>query len=144
MIRPEDFPRLTPENYRITSPRSARYNCIGWAAEDMSRWWEPGLYWLPTDHPANNFSLRSLEQVFIALGYASCGMDASLEPDFVKVALYISEGEYTHAARQLPGGKWTSKLGKGVDIEHDSPADVSGGVYGEVAGVMKKKIALEG
>jgi hypothetical protein len=47
---------------------------------------------------------------------------------------------YTHAARQLPSGKWTSKLGKGEDIEHDSPYDVGGGVYGEVMQVMKRAV----
>jgi hypothetical protein len=29
-----DFPRLTPHNHRITSPATAMYNCVAWAAED--------------------------------------------------------------------------------------------------------------
>jgi hypothetical protein len=140
MIRPEDFPRLTPENHRVTSPRSARYNCIALAVDDTSQWWEPGVHWLPADHPEDDFSLRALEQLFVALGYESGEMDASLEPGFVKVALYGAAGEYTHAARQLSDGRWISKLGKGVDIAHDAPADVGGGAYGEVAAVMKKRI----
>jgi hypothetical protein len=70
-------------------------------------------------------------------------MDASLEPGLVKVAIYGSGLMYTHAARQLPDGKWTSKLGKGEDIEHDSPDDVAGGVYGELAGVMKRLVPSE-
>jgi hypothetical protein len=45
---------------------------------------------------------------------------------------------YTHAARQLPDGTWTSKLGKDVDIEHDYPDDVAGGVYGEVVVLMQR------
>jgi len=40
----------------------------------------------------------------------------------------------------LPSGKWTSKLGRLEDIEHDTPDDVAGGVYGEVAGFMKRAI----
>jgi hypothetical protein len=144
MIRPEDFPRLTPDNHRIASPRSARYNCIALAAEDSSQWWEPGLHWLPPDHSPDDFSLHALEQVFIALGYVSCTMDATLEPGFVKVALYCAAGEYTHAARQLPDGRWISKLGKGEDIEHDTPADVGGGAYGEVAGIMKTRVTPAG
>ncbi len=28
----EALPRLTPENYRITSSASSEYNCIAWAA----------------------------------------------------------------------------------------------------------------
>jgi hypothetical protein len=30
-----DFPRLTPANYRVTSPTSIDYNCVAWAAEDV-------------------------------------------------------------------------------------------------------------
>jgi hypothetical protein len=78
-----------------------------------------------------------LEQAFIALGYEDC-VDDSLEEDFEKVALYGSSSFYTHAARQLPSGKWTSKLGKTEDIEHDSPNDVAGGVYGEVVQFMRR------
>jgi hypothetical protein len=45
---------------------------------------------------------------------------------------------YTHAARQLPGGKWTSKLGKAEDIEHDITDAVAGGVHGEVVVIMRR------
>jgi hypothetical protein len=49
------------------------------------------------------------------------------------VALFASaDGNYTHAARQLPSGKWTSKLGTWEDIEHDSVEAVGGGAYGEL------------
>lgn len=69
-------------------------------------------------------------------------MDASLEQGFEKVALYGSGAEYTHAARQLPSGKWTSKLGKAEDIEHDTPEDVAGGLYGELIEIMTRPAAL--
>jgi hypothetical protein len=84
--------------------------------------------------------LGALQQAFLALGYTDCEMDGSLEVGFLKVALYGSGGAYTHAARQLPSGKWTSKLGKGEDIEHDAPEDVTSGVYGDVMGFMKKPV----
>jgi hypothetical protein len=45
-----------------------------------------------------------------------------------------------HAARQLPGGRWTSKLGNREDIEHDLNA-VSGEAYGTVVMVLKRPIA---
>jgi hypothetical protein len=57
------------------------------------------------------------------------------------VALYGTALTYTHAARQLPTGKWTSKLGKGEDIEHDTPEDVAGGVYGDVMQIMKRPVS---
>ena len=47
------LPRLHPDEYRITSPESDRYNCIAWAAGDATRrWWpgEPDYYW-PPDAP---------------------------------------------------------------------------------------------
>jgi hypothetical protein len=31
---------------------------------------------------------------------------------------------------------WTSKLGAAIDIEHDSPEALAGGVYGEVVAVL--------
>jgi hypothetical protein len=136
-----DFPRLTPDNHRDTSPVDRRYNCIAWAAEDPDHWWQPGTYWLPTDWPANDYGIGALERAFQTLGYEDCGTDASLESGFIKVALYAESGFlYTHAARQLPSGKWTSKLGRSVDIEHDTPEVVAGGLYGEVVQIMKRRI----
>ena len=66
--------------------------------------------------------------------------DGSPEAGFEKVALYGSSLFYTHAARQFAGGKWTSKLGHAEDIEHATPDDVAGGVYGEVVQFMKRPI----
>lgn len=145
MTLPKDlFPRLTLANYRITSPATLDYNCVAWAAEDTEHWWQPGTYWLPKDWPEDHASLAALEQAFAAMGYADCSMDARCEPGFVKVALYGSGFFYTHAARQLASGKWTSKLGMDVDIEHDTPDDVAGGVYGEVVEIMKRPIRTAG
>ena len=40
-----DFPRLAPQNHRITSPAGIEYNCVAWAAGDTENWWQPGVYW---------------------------------------------------------------------------------------------------
>jgi hypothetical protein len=56
------------------------------------------------------------------------------------VALYGNDLLYTHAARQLPGGRWTSKLGKAEDIQHDTPGVVAGGLYGNVVAIMKRPL----
>jgi hypothetical protein len=135
-----DFPRLTPANHRVTSPATIDYNCIAWAAEDTENWWQPGMFWIPLDWPANDFGLGALESVFRSLGYVDCSNNAGFEPGSQKVALYGSGFMYTHAARQLSSGKWTSKLGKGEDIEHDTPYDAAGGVYGEVVQIMKRAV----
>ena len=134
-----DFPNLTPTNHRVTSPVDRRYNCIAWAFEDTEHWWQPGVYWRPLDWSERDFGIGALEQAFRQAGYEDCGADTSLEPGHLKVSFYASGGFlYTHAARQLPTGKWTSKLGKSVDIEHDTPEVVAGGVYGEVMQIMKR------
>ena len=132
-----EFPRLSPENHRQTSPASIIYNCIAWSAGDVKHWWQPGIYW-PVAVQPQDYGIGVLEELFKSLGYQDCEMDFSLQTGFEKVALFGYSLYYTHAARQLPTGKWTSKLGKGEDIEHDTPHDVGGGVYGEVVQIMKK------
>lgn len=136
MISHPGLPRLTPGNHRITSPATTDYNCVGWAADDTAHWWQPGVYW-PVDLPGDEYGIAALEQAFESLGYQTCA-DGSLEAGFEKVALYSSTLFYTHAARQLPDGKWTSKLGGAEDIEHDTPGDVAGGVYGDVVKFMRR------
>jgi hypothetical protein len=74
---------------------------------------------------------------FVLLGYVICDAE-ELEAGFQKIALFADEhGMPTHAARQLPNGRWTSKIGKAEDIEHDL-RDVEGVLYGSVVLVMKR------
>lgn len=84
MIADESFPRLTPDNHRITSPATPDYNCIAWAAHDAERWWEPGRYW-PTPTPPEDYGIGVLVQAFASLGFEECA-DALLESGFEKVA----------------------------------------------------------
>jgi hypothetical protein len=73
------------------------------------------------------------------LGFSPCE-DAGLEVGFEKIALYAtSDGEPTHAARQLRNGKWTSKLGRWQDIEHELEGLV-GEMYGTVKQILKREI----
>lgn len=131
-----EFPQLTAANARVTSPRNTEYNCIAWAMSDDGRWWEPGLFW-PSNIDPGEFGITLLVALFRDQGFVECD-DSDLEPGIEKVALYGNNRSYTHAARQLSNGKWTSKLGKWEDIEHDSPEDVAGGIYGDVLQFMKR------
>ncbi len=140
MIPDPNFPRLTPENHRRTSPPTPDYNCIAWSAGDAEHWWQPGVYW-PAEVPLGDYGVGVLIRAFQSLGYEACE-DGRLEPGFEKVALYGSSSFYTHAARQLPDGRWTSKLGKAEDIEHESPDDVAGGIYGEVDEFLKRSVEV--
>lgn len=137
MIGSAEFSRLTSANYRVTSPATTEYNCIAWCSGDTEHWWQPGMFW-PGVAPPDDFGIGVLERAFLELRYSDCGMNDGWEPGFERVALYGSGAFYTHAARQLSTGKWTSKLGRDVDIEHETPDDVAGGVYGEVVQIMKR------
>ncbi len=67
--------------------------------------------------------------------------DGELEPGFEKIAVYEDiDGEFCHASRQLPSGKWTSKLGPNEDIEHSTPKGVEGGGYGKCSAFLKRPI----
>jgi hypothetical protein len=88
---------------------------------------------------AGAYDIEALQEAFRTLEFELCA-DGSLEPGFEKVALYSNQVFYTHAARQLPSGKWTSKLGAAEDIEHDAPENVAEGVYGQVVQFMKRSI----
>jgi len=137
MISSPAFPHLTPQNHRSTSPPSIDYNCIAWSGGDTEHWWQPGIYW-PIAAQPGEYGIEVLKQLFASLGYEDCGLNAEWEPGFEKVALLSQSLFYTHAARQLANGKWTSKLGKDQDIEHDTPHDVAGGIYGDVTQIMKR------
>ena len=130
----EEFPDI---DYEVTSEQDSDYNCIAWAAGYNDDWWshDEDYYW-PGERDAG---IQSLVEIFRALGYIECEDDAP-ESGYIKVALYSDEGDWTHAARQLENGRWTSKLGIYEDIEHDSPQDLRGDLYGEVHCIMRIRI----
>jgi hypothetical protein len=122
------FPRAVGA-YHVTSDADAVYNCTAWAAADTTRWWShlPGYYWPAT----RSARVEDLIAVFRALGYEACD-DGRLEAEAVKVAIYAVGARWTHAARQLPDGSWTSKLGQEHDITHPAPESLCGTDYGEI------------
>jgi hypothetical protein len=135
------FPHLVRSAYAITSPSTPEYNCIAWAAGDTERWWWPltgsFAYW-PSNVPVQE-TLDAFIKAFGSIGFTACG-NANIEHGYEKVALYVDEnGKPTHAARQLSSGRWTSKLGKIQDIEHELDG-LTGEVYGVVAQVLKRPI----
>ena len=137
-----EFPHLRGGNYQVTSPRTRTYNCIAWAAGDTTEWWWPdepddpqSAHW-PAGVPRVE-TLVAFRQAFTTLGYVACDGE-ELELGFEKIALFTdAEGVPRHAARQLPSGRWTSKLGPMEDIEH-TLHDLTGTVYGSVVLVMKR------
>ena len=133
------FPRLTPANHRVTSPATRVYNCVAWAVGEDQRWWEPGKFW-PCPLLGNNFTVDDVIAAFRTAGYDVCA-DGVLVAGYEKVAIYADGfDDPTHAARQLPDGRWTSKLGPDEDIEHDTAEDVSGGLYGDIVQYMRRPV----
>jgi hypothetical protein len=132
------FPNLSSSQFEITSDFSLDYNCIAWAAGDISRWWWPatGDYW-PIDD--NSAAVDSFARAFATIGYGPAD-DNSLEAGYEKVALFAKEARVTHAARQLANGRWTSKLGSDVDIEHELHG-IEGQVYGTVVRLLRRPLA---
>jgi hypothetical protein len=135
------FPNLRGDNHHVTSPQTNHYNCIAWAAgETFRRWWpvvnDWGWYW-PPDIPRVD-TVDAFVAAFAGLGYAPCD-DSVLEAGYEKVALYVDlGGTPTHMARQLESGRWTSKLGRQEDIEHDTLSVLEGPAYGRVALYLRR------
>jgi hypothetical protein len=141
------FPQLFGGQYQLASGRTKRYNCLAWAAGHNDAWWEapPNGVWPPG--VLDDGTVEAAIQLFENLGYTRTD-NSSLEVGVDKVAIYGDKDGYTHAARQLPNGKWASKIGKLQDIEHDSLDALSSvnewigtvrdKAYGRILQIMRK------
>jgi hypothetical protein len=134
----EAFPRLSASRYTLTSVATPRYNCIAWAAGDDRRFWWPSpspfFYW-PPDAPREP-TIQAFVAAFGLFGYMVCSKE-DCEEGIEKVAVFALDGVPTHAARQLPEGSWTSKLGSQLDLSHELRA-VEGPLYGQVAVLLAR------
>ncbi len=60
-----------------------------------------------------------------------------VEAGYERIAWFApADGRPTHAARELPSGLWTSKLGTAEDTEHGL-GELEGALHGSVVLVMK-------
>ena len=81
--------------------------------------------------------------LFESQGFERCER-VDTEPGFEKIVVFGEEEYFTHVALQLPNGRWSSKLGNDVVIEHElddltrrrSPFPQYR--YGAVVGVMRR------
>jgi len=135
------FPNLSKTPYRVTSPPDTTYNCFAWVAGESHRWWEAhpdaGHFW-PTGY-TTDWSIDVVIDAYRTVGYTACH-DGSLEHGVEKVAIYVKDGEPTHAARQLLGGTWTSKLGAEDDLEHTIDG-LTGTEYGAPAVFLGRPVS---
>ncbi len=133
------FSNLARTEYTVTSPKSQEYNCFAWVAGDRERWWQPTpedeFYWV--EGVPRSETLSAYIQAYQTLGYTSCESEV-LEIGYEKIALYVDDrGVPVHAAKQLPNGKWSSKLGWLEDIEHELEGLI-GERYGKVGQILKR------
>jgi hypothetical protein len=142
------FPRLTEHDYQVTSPQTRKYNCIAWAVADTdAKWWPDPLRigkW--PDNPPREETVEAFVRMFEFFGYARCA-DGNLEGGFEKVAIYAASqvgGRLIplHAARQLPNGNWTSKIGDFEDIEHPAVDLLDSAAYGSVVCYLRRPIGI--
>ena len=138
-----EFPNLQAGDFSKTSDEDDGYNCIAWAVDNgkTDNWWSPikanGYYW-PENIP------RGVNiDAFVLLYQTCCGYErcdnGDYEDGFEKLALYVDlDDEFSHVARQLPNGAWTSKLGVYDDISHVSPFVLEAD-YGKIKAFLKRK-----
>jgi hypothetical protein len=134
------WPYLFSEGYQVASQPTWDYNCIAFAAGCESEWWWPDANgdaaW--PDKVNREEQLACFAEAFATIGYQVCE-HSDLEPGYEKIAIYARNGIPTHAARQLPDGRWKSKLGAWEDIEHNTLKAVEGDIYGQAVLFMKRR-----
>jgi hypothetical protein len=158
---PEDFyaefPRLTKDNHTPTSRATPWpdepekpfyvYNCLAFAVGDKKRFWwpgNPGSYWPRSNGEQTVDEIASVLREYF--GYKKCD-DGAFEKGVRKLAIFENyKGEPSHVAVQPANrnGKWVSKMGYNIDMEHDLHAletraeDTHGRHgYGKVARYLK-------
>ena len=159
------FPKLNAQKDRITSgptpiegPQELRhhrpYNCVAWAAGSDTEWWESDpegdfgfkTYW--PKHLSDSDTVDGWVELFQSkLDYKlSSPSDIHYERGVEKVAIYgVCENNKwiaNHVARQVGRNKWTSKLGDGHRIEHETLDCLAGydcDEYGEIVAILRKK-----
>jgi len=135
------WPNLVAEGYSVVSEETWQYNCIAFAADIQGEWWWPDPHgdarW--PDGVQREERLQCFAEAYGTIGYQICE-HGNLESGYEKIAIYTLNGIPTHAAKQLPDGRWKSKLGAWEDIEHETLRAVEEYIYGEATLYLKRKI----
>jgi hypothetical protein len=144
------FPNILAEGFNYQddckSDRTPNYNCIAWALGKTHQFWWPrdiwGYYWPPglPREPLNQETVSNFVKAFHAEGYRRC-WSGKFHRRYEKIVLYVNDqNRPKHAARLLEAGVWTSKLGKGEDIEHKTLRALEGNGYGKAKFFFKRRL----
>lgn len=142
------FPGLRGSKWKITSRATLRYNCLAWAIGESHRRWDGSDgYWPNTI--SRDTGIVTLVKAYITKGFTVCQADGTTyDPRFDKIVLYdktvlyqgsVVEHQGAHAARLMPNGMWSSKIGDWEDIEHPTPESLMGVRYGDPLIYMRRE-----
>jgi hypothetical protein len=146
------FPAVIKFPLERTSEATLDYNCFAYAAGDTRRPWSPmpirprGIYWPVEVKPEEEDTIWPIFRAYESLGYELCE-DGRWEQELEKIAIYVDEkGMPTHVAIQRANGKWRSKLGGDIDVEHEleslgSSEEFGPSAYGKVTHFMSRRRA---
>jgi hypothetical protein len=145
LINNSNFGNLAARDFKCASDPDDDYNCIAWAAGKTDRPWWPTTtapyFWppgLPKEPPHVAETLDNFIEAFKRQGYEVC-WGGRFSRRYEKVAIYVgNKGKPTHAARMLPSGGWSSKLGDEEDIEHKDVKCIEGKLYGQTKVFLKR------
>lgn len=144
---PGCFENITPSDFHCSSDPDDDYNCIAWALGKTDIYWWPTTLWpfhWPDSLPKWPAHIAESTSNFIAAfeteGYKVC-TDTDSKSGYEKVAIYANKSDRVlHAARMLPNGMWSSKLGEHEDIEHVTLECIEGKGYGSVVVYMERPL----
>jgi len=111
--------------FEVMSGSTTKFNCIAWSLGITSQWINPQTTWAGCDKLNAQFGYKRMST-----------LDFSRVSGYEKIVLYgkvNSLGQitsFTHQARQLKDGTWTSKLGGLAMIRHVTPDTLDGAAYG--------------
>jgi hypothetical protein len=134
-----DLPHLTIGNHTPTSPQDRKYNCVSHSIFEnlISYWPDQENHWPKSVTYAE--TVEAFVEFFQKAGFFEIPVfQVIFEPGFEKIAIYADSGFPLHVARQLNSGRWTSKFGVLVDIEHEDLNCLEHGTFGHVVKVMKR------
>jgi hypothetical protein len=137
-----EFPRLEAEGYEVKSEATPDYNCIAFAADDLSRRWSPfpeeDAYW--PEGISRGAGVDVFVELYESFQYARCD-NSDFEEGFEKIAIYFDakESEVTHASKLIGPSEWTSKLGDWEDIAHKTLEALESTDYGKAVAFLKRK-----
>ena len=135
------FPGLRGTQWAIKSRRTKRYNCIAWGAREKHRRWDYGKGDFWPDGVKKLDGIAYLVAAYTKVGFVVCRREEcdQYDPAYDTVVLYERDGEWSHAARILHNGMWSSKIGDCEDIQHEIPEALSGTKYGDPIVYMRRR-----